>query len=150
MVRLIAAVALLLAACLPAGAQAPRKRPNILWITCEDIGPHLGCYGDPVARTPNLDRLAKKGVIFLRAWSNAPVCAPARTTIISGLYPTSTGSEHMRSMTRLPAGMAMFPALLRAAGYYCTNHVKEDYNLEKTGKVWDASSKDAHPKNRKA
>src|SRR5262249_38285440 len=67
----------------------------------------------------------------------------------SGLYPTSTGAEHMRSMTRLPKAMSMFPALLRLAGYYCTNHVKEDYNLEKLGKVWDESSKKAHWKNRK-
>jgi uncharacterized sulfatase len=148
--RWIAAVAVLVFLCPPAPAQTKGKQPNILWITCEDIGPHLGCYGDKVARTPNLDKLAKKGIIYLHAWSCAPVCAPARTTIISGLYPTSTGSEHMRSMTRLPANMAMFPALLRRAGYYCTNHIKEDYNLEKTGQVWDVSSKDAHPKNRNA
>ena len=126
------------------------KLPNIVWITSEDHGPHLGCYGDKFARTPNLDKLAKKGMIFRRAWSNAPVCAPARTTIISGLYPTSTGSEHMRSMTRLPANMHMFPHYLRLLGYYCTNRVKEDYNLEKTGKVWDDSSNKAHYKNRGA
>src|SRR6266446_7882818 len=116
---LIAALALL-ALGLPARAQAP-KRPNILWITCEDIGPHLGCYGDRYAVTPNLDKLAARGLIYRHAWSNAPVCAPARTTIISGLYPTSTGAEHMRSMTRLPANMAMFPVYLRRLGYYCTN-----------------------------
>jgi uncharacterized sulfatase len=129
-------------------AQAP-KRPNILWITCEDIGPHLGCYGDRYARTPNLDKLAARSMLYRHAWSNAPVCAPARTTIVSGLYPTSTGSEHMRSMTRLPAQMEMYPQILRRTGYYCTNHVKEDYNLEKNGKVWDDSSKTAHWKNRK-
>ena len=126
------------------------KLPNILWITSEDHGPHLGCYGDTFARTPNLDKLAKKGMIYLRAWSNAPVCAPARTTIISGLYPPSTGSEHMRSMTSLPKNMRMFPHYLRLAGYYCTNKVKEDYNLQKDGKVWDDSSNKAHYKNRGA
>ncbi len=126
--------------------QAPG--PNILWITSEDNGPHLGCYGDRYATTPNLDRLAARGMIYQHAWSNAPVCAPARTAIISGMYPTSTGSEHMRSMTRLPAHMKMFPQLLREAGYYCTNNSKEDYNLEKTGKVWDESSTKAHWKNR--
>src|SRR5437588_1666574 len=77
------------------------KLPNIVWITSEDHGPHMGCYGDAFARTPHVDKLAKKGMIFTRCWSNAPVCAPARTTIISGLYPPSTGSEHMRSQTRL-------------------------------------------------
>lgn len=123
-------------------------RPNILWITCEDMGPHLGAYGDPYATTPNLDRLARKGMIYLRVWSNAPVCAPARTAIISGLYPPATGSEHMRSLVRLPEGMKMYPQYLREAGYHSTNNAKEDYNLEKPGKVWDASSSRAHWKDR--
>jgi uncharacterized sulfatase len=61
------------------------SRPNILWITCEDIGPALGCYGDKYADTPNLDKLAARGMMYRNAWSNAPVCAPARTTIISGV-----------------------------------------------------------------
>ena len=80
------------------GLFAAIPRPNILWLTCEDIGPQLGCYGDAYADTPNLDRLAAGGMRYRYAWSNAPVCAPARTTIISGLYPPSTGSEHMRSL----------------------------------------------------
>ena len=124
-------------------------RPNILWITSEDNGPHLGCYGDKYADTPNIDSIARKGVIYLNCWSTAPVCAPARTTLISGLYPPSTGAEHMRSMTRLPAAFKMYPQYLRDAGYYCTNNSKEDYNLEKPGKVWDQSSRKAHWKNRK-
>ena len=111
------------------------ERPNILWITSEDNGPHLGCYGDGYADTPNIDRLAAKGMIYLNCWSTAPVCAPARTTLISGLYPPSTGSEHMRSMTRLPAGFKMYPQYLRQAGYYCTNNSKKDYNLEEPGIV---------------
>ncbi|MEW6236006.1 MAG: sulfatase-like hydrolase/transferase [Candidatus Omnitrophota bacterium] len=124
-------------------------KPNILWLTSEDNGPHLGCYGDRYADSPHIDALAAKGVIYLNAWSNAPVCAPARTTIISGVYPPCTGSEHMRSMVELPSFMKMFPAYLREAGYYCTNNVKEDYNLEKTGQVWDESSSKAHWRNRK-
>ena len=131
-----------------AGEPAPR-RPNILWITCEDMGPHLGCYGDKFATTPNLDKFAQRSLRYRVAWSNAPVCAPARTAIISGMYPPATGSEHMRSMTRLPPEIEMFTAYLRRLGYYCTNNVKEDYNLEKTGKVWDESSAKAHYKNRK-
>jgi uncharacterized sulfatase len=115
--------------------------PNILWITSEDNGPHLGCYGDQYADTPNLDALAAKGMIYTRAISNAPVCAPARTTIISGMYPPSTGSEHMRSMTRLPAKFKMYPAYLRELGYYCTNNSKEDYNLMKEGEVWNESGR---------
>jgi arylsulfatase A-like enzyme len=131
-----------------AAIQAADK-PNILWITSEDNGPHVGCYGDTFADTPNIDSIAAKGMLYLNCWSTAPVCAPARTTLISGLYPPSTGSEHMRSMTRLPDGFKMYPQYLREAGYYCTNNSKEDYNLEKPGKVWDESSRKAHWKNRK-
>jgi uncharacterized sulfatase len=126
------------------GAAQSAERPNILWITCEDIGPQLGCYGDSYADTPNLDRLAASGMKYRYAWSNAPVCAPARTTIISGLYPPSTGAEHMRSMTCLPGGMKMYPSLLREAGYYCSNNSKEDYNLAHTGETWHESSARAH------
>lgn len=136
---------------LPTTAAAPSpqgSRPNILWITCEDTGPQLGCYGDRYATTPNLDRLAARGLTYTRAWSCAPVCAPARTAIISGLYPTSTGSEHMRSLVPLPVGFRMYPQFLRDAGYYCTNNQKEDYNLEQPGRVWDESSKAAHWTNR--
>lgn len=122
--------------------------PNILWLTSEDNGPHLGCYGDQYATTPNLDALAARGMIYTRAISNAPVCAPARTTIISGMYPPSTGSEHMRSMTSLPAQFKMYPAYLRELGYYCTNSSKEDYNLKKEGEVWDESGRKGHWKNR--
>ena len=123
-------------------------RPNILWITSEDNGPHLGCYGDDYADTPNLDALGARSLIYTNAWSTAPVCAPARTTIISGLYPPSTGAEHMRSMVELPARFKMYPQYLREAGYYCTNNNKEDYNLKKPDKVWDDSSRKAHWKNR--
>jgi uncharacterized sulfatase len=128
---------------------ADKPRPNILWLTCEDTGPQLGCYGDSYATTPNLDKLAAAGMLYRNAWSNAPVCAPARTTIISGMYPTSTGSEHMRSNVRLPANMKMYPQYLREAGYYATNNSKEDYNLEKPGEVWDESSNKAHWRNRR-
>jgi arylsulfatase A-like enzyme len=122
--------------------------PNILWLTSEDNGPHLGCYGDKYADTPNLDGLAAKGMIYTRAISNAPVCAPARTTIISGMYPTSTGAEHMRSMTQLPKGFKMYPVYLRELGYYCTNNSKEDYNLVKDGEVWNEGGRKATWTNR--
>ena len=122
--------------------------PNILWLTSEDNGPHLGCYGDTYATTPNLDRLASRGILYKYAWSNAPVCAPARSTIITGLYPPTAGGQHMRSMVELPAEIRMFPQLLREAGYYCTNNRKEDYNFAKPGQVWDESSAKAHWRNR--
>ena len=125
-------------------------RPNILWITSEDHGPQMGCYGDTYATTPNVDALAAKGMRYTHCWSNAPVCAPARTTLICGLYPPSTGGEHMRSMVPFPSGRKMYPQLMREAGYYCTNNAKEDYNLSKPGDVWNESSKKAHWKNRAA
>jgi len=124
--------------------------PNILWITCEDTGPELGCFGDKYAKTPHLDELAQRSLRYLKAWSNAPVCAPARTTIISGVYPTCLGAEHMRSEVRLPEFMKLYPQFLRERGYYCTNNSKEDYNVQKPGQVWDDSSGRAHWKNRPA
>ncbi|RCS54385.1 sulfatase [Bremerella cremea] len=124
-------------------------RPNILWITSEDNGPELGCYGDTYSDSPNIDALAAQGMRYKRAWSNAPVCAPARTTIISGIYPPATGAEHMRSNTLLPKNMHMFPYYLHEAGYYCTNNSKEDYNVAKEGFVWDQSNGKAHWRGRK-
>jgi len=129
---------------------AAADKPNILWVTSEDHGPHMGCYGDKLSRTPNIDALAAKGMIFSHAWSCLPVCAPARTTIISGIYAQSSGGEHMRSMVPLPQGARMFPAYLRDAGYFCTNNSKEDYNLAKPSDTWDDSSGKAHWKYRAA
>jgi arylsulfatase A-like enzyme len=143
----LAWLAFLLIGAWPAAAQAD-DRPNILWISSEDNGPHLGAYGDPVARTPELDRLAARGVRYTRAWSDAPVCAPSRTAIITGVSPTTTGGMHMRSLTPLPSTIRMFPQLLRERGYYTTNHVKEDYNHPHTGHVWDESSNQAHWRHR--
>jgi len=124
-------------------------RPNILWLTSEDHGPHMGCYGDTYADTPNVDALAARGMLFKHVWSCGPVCAAARTTIIAGMYSPSTGGEHMRSMAPMPKGTKMYPQFLREAGYYCTNCSKEDYNLKKPEGVWDVSAGNAHWKNRK-
>lgn len=142
------AVAALCISSFVAGDVFAAERPNILWITSEDHGPQMGCYGDSFATTPNVDRLAGKGLLYTRCWSNAPVCAPARTTLISGMYAPSMGGEHMRSMVPMPKGTKMFPQILREAGYYATNRAKEDYNLAKNGKVWDESSGKAHYRNR--
>lgn len=126
------------------GAAATPTRPNILWLTSEDHGPHVGCYGDAFATTPTFDRLARMGLRYRRAWSGAPVCAPARTTLISGVYPAATGSEHMRSLVPYPRGQRMYPQFLRDAGYHCSNNSKTDYNLAEPGRVWDESSPRAH------
>ena len=125
------------------------QRPNIVWISCEDISSHLGCYGDSVATTPNLDKLASEGVRYSHAFTCHGVCAPSRTGIITAQYPITIGANHMRSKVKLPKHMRCFPEYLRQAGYYCTNNSKTDYNFEwERDVVWDESSKAAHWKNR--
>jgi len=120
-----------------------KERPNILWITCEDINPYLGCYGDTYAITPNLDKLASEGVLYANAYATAPVCAPARSCLITGVYATSLGTQHLRSSVKLPEQIKCFPQHLRAAGYYCSNNYKKDYNFTDID-VWDESSQTAH------
>lgn len=123
-------------------------RPNILWISCEDISPNLGCYGDPDAITPNLDALAGEGVRFTRAFTIAGVCAPNRSGTITGMYPSSIGSHNMRSAAKLPPHVKCFPEYLRRAGYYCTNNSKTDYNFPVPEEAWDECSGKTHWKNR--
>jgi len=125
-----------------------REKPNVLWITCEDINPYLGCYGDTFAFTPNLDKLAAEGTLYTNAYATAPVCAPARSCLVTGVYATSLGTQHLRSNVRLPKQVRCFPELLRAAGYYCSNNYKKDYNFTDIN-VWDESSQTAHWRKRK-
>lgn len=129
---------------------AKAERPNILWITSEDNSPLLGCYGDKLAHTPNLDALAAEGFRYRNAFANAPVCSSSRTTLITGMYACSLGAGNHRSEVQIPAGFKLYPEHLRAAGYYCTNNSKTDYNLTaaSVGKPWDESSGKAHYRNR--
>jgi arylsulfatase A-like enzyme len=137
----------LLMAVLPSfGAGA--ERPNILWLTSEDNSPYLGCYGDKLAKTPHLDKLAEQGVRYRNAFANSPVCSAARTTLITGMHGCALGVQHHRSKVRIPEGFQLYPEVLRAVGYYCTNNSKTDYNLLERKGVWDESSKNAHYKNR--
>ena len=124
-------------------------RPNILWISCEDISSHLGCYGDVNATTPHLDALAAQGVRYTNAYTCHGVCAPSRTGIITAMHPISLGANHMRSKANIPPQIKLFPQYLKDAGYYCTNNSKTDYNLNWPQKqVWHESSNKAHWKNR--
>ncbi|HPA47983.1 MAG TPA: sulfatase-like hydrolase/transferase [bacterium] len=123
-------------------------RPNILWITTEDMSPDLGCYGDTWAITPNIDRLASQGVMYSNAFSIAGVCAPSRSALITGMYPCSIGTHHMRCKGVPPSFVKCFTEYLRAAGYYCTNNVKTDYNFDPPITAWDECSKEAHWRNR--
>ena len=118
--------------------------PNILWISWEDVGPQLGCYGDSYADTPNLDRLASQGVLYQKAYANYPVCAPARTGIITGMFPSSYGGQHMQCRTIPPQEVRLFPQYLREAGYYCTNDSKDHYQMAYDPDiVWDQQQKGA-------
>ncbi len=130
-------------------AAASRERPNILWITCEDTSPYLGCYGDTYAITPNIDKLADEGVLYTKAFATAPVCAPSRSCLVTGVYATSLGTQHLRSEVELPEKIKCFPEYLRAAGYYCSNNYKKDYNFIDVN-VWDESSREAHWRKRKS
>jgi arylsulfatase A-like enzyme len=123
-------------------------RPNILWITSEDNSPYLGSYGDPQAQTPHLDRLASQGVRYRHAFANAPVCSTARSTLITGMHATSLGVHNHRSRVRIPADFKLYPEHLRAAGYYATNNAKTDYNVAGNPQPWNASSNQAHYRNR--
>jgi uncharacterized sulfatase len=132
-----------------AAQEVPAVRPNILWITCEDTSPHLGCYGDAYACTPNLDALAAEGVRYANAFSHAPVCAPARSGLITGMYPTALGSHNMRCSAQRPSEVRCFPEYLREAGYFCTNHSKTDYNFTDYANTWDECGESAHWRHRK-
>lgn len=123
-------------------------RPNILWISAEDISPTLRCYGDEYAVTPNLDQFATEGIRYDRAFAHAPVCAPARSGLITGMYPTSIGTTWMRCQGVPLVEARCFTEYLRAAGYYCINNAKTDYQFQPPGSAWDESSRSAHWRNR--
>ena len=142
----------------PAAVAAPR--PNIVWISNEDMSPHLGVYGDPIARTPTLDRLATQSIRFTRAFTTAPVCAPSRAAIITGMYQTAIGAQHMRTtedtVPELPGPylavppfyVKAFPEYLRAAGYYTSNRAKTDYQFGTPFTIWDDLGAQAHWRSR--
>jgi arylsulfatase A-like enzyme len=152
---------------LSAKDKAQQKHPNIVWIVCEDMSPHLGSYGEKIAQTPVLDQLAKEGVRYTNAFSTAGVCAPSRAAIITGCYQTSIDGHNMRTLGAgplnksayppgyqsysavVPVGVKCFSEYLRAAGYYCTNNNKEDYQFEAPVTAWDESGNNAHWRKRK-
>lgn len=151
-----------------------KKRPNILWIVAEDMSPNIPSFGDSTVVTPNLSRLAAEGVCYDNFFTPHPVCAPARASIITGMYANSIGASHMRTGPWFsdtvseetianykslpkenipyeavpPPEIKMFTEYLRTAGYYCTNNKKEDYQFRKTMTAWDESSDKAHWRNR--
>ena len=138
-------------------------KPNILWLVAEDLGPYLPSFGDSTIITPNLDRLANEGVRYSNVFSVSGVCSPSRSAIVTGMYPTSIGAHHMRTLYQQPAAkekglidyevvpppkVKMVSQILREEGYYCTNNKKEDYQFYKSVLAWDESSIFAHWRNR--
>ena len=183
--RLIVLVGLLyFGACQQTGTEVPAQtqveqpqwdQPNILWLVAEDLGPYIAAFGDSTVHTPNLDRLAREGVVYSNVYSPSGVCAPSRFAIATGLYPSSGGGHHMRTgpwyrpgKTRIwwdalsapgPPGLDIYEAMpptsvrmhseyLRAAGYFCSNNAKEDYQFRAPVSAWDQSGRDAHWRNR--
>ncbi|KQC34579.1 hypothetical protein AAU57_08480 [Nonlabens sp. YIK11] len=154
------------------------KQPNILWIVTEDISPTLSFYGDNTAKTPVLDSLAAESLVYDNAYAVVGVCAPSRSAIITGMYPTSLGTMHMRTgkdiqswgnreysketgivdlegnpvreyAAVIPEYVKAFPELLRKAGYFTSNHQKTDYQFAAPVTVWDENNAKAHWRNRK-
>ena len=142
-----------------------KKEPlNILWLVAEDLSPfYLNAYGDPRAATPNLDRLAREGVVYTNNFSVSGVCSPSRATLATGLYPNSFGAQNMRTLNQQPAAreagiidyqavppkeVKMVSEIMRENGYYTTNNSKEDYQFFKSELAWDESSVYAHWRNR--
>ncbi len=120
------------------------ERPNILWINAEDIGPAFGFYGDPHAITPVLDSLAKKSMIYENAFAVSPICSPSRSTLVTGLYATSIGTQHLRSETPYPKELKTLPTLFSEAGYFTSLYGKTDYNFDPKG-LWEYWSTDKAP-----
>jgi len=140
--------------------QAQQKKPNIIWIVCEDISPFISAYGNKEIKTPNIDQLAKEGVRYNYVYTTAGVCAPSRSSIITGMYQTSIGTMHMRTIgdpkyqpvpsysAVIPDYVKCFPEYLRKAGYYCTNNEKQDYQFIPPVTVWDENGPAASFRNR--
>ncbi|MCU1437045.1 MAG: sulfatase [Naasia sp.] len=129
------------------------ERPNVLWISTHDINPDLGAYrgvwpGAQYADTPHLDGLAAEGALYEHAFASAPVCAPSRSAILTGCHPTAIGTIHMRTKAATPPEVRLLPEYFREAGYYTTNNVFTDFQVQTPPTVFDECSTGAHWRNR--
>ena len=127
------------------------ERPNVVFIVSEDNSIHyLNHFFPGGAVAPNIEALAKDGITFDHAFSNAPVCSVARTTLATACLAPRIGTQFHRryEMATMPKGLKMWAAYLREAGYYTTNNSKQDYNAIKSDDVWDESSGKASWRNR--
>ncbi|WP_422925270.1 sulfatase-like hydrolase/transferase [Singulisphaera sp. PoT] len=139
------------------GSTAPSKgaetRPNIVWIIVDDMSANFSCYGEAAIRTPNVDRIAREGTRFSKAFVTAPVCSPCRSALITGMYQTSIGAHNHRSgrgdeRIRLPEGVEPVPAIFKSEGYYtCIGGplakgrqlAKTDYNFDWDRAIYDGN-----------
>lgn len=144
----------LLLPCLAVNVVAAAEKPNIIWIFVEDQSDHYGPYGEMLAKTPNVDRLAAEGAKFTRAFVTAPVCSPSRSALVTGMYQTTIGSHNHRSgrgeiKIDLPGQVRLTPSIMRQAGYYVSNgrfnndesftKGKTDYNFEYPQDLYDGA-----------
>jgi N-sulfoglucosamine sulfohydrolase len=136
---------------------------NVVWLVAEDLSPYIPSFGDSTIETPSLSRMAAEGVSYSNVYSVSGVCAPSRAAIATGMYPSSIGAHHMRTISQQPAArekgiinyevvpppeVKMISQILRGNKYYCTNNKKEDYQFYKSEMAWDESSIFAHWRNR--
>jgi arylsulfatase A-like enzyme len=136
--------------------------PNILWLVAEDLSPTIPPFGDSTIQTPNLSRLAGEGVRYTNVFSVSGVCSPSRAALATGMYPSSIGAHHMRTLFQQPAArekgiinyevvpppyVKMVSQIMRENGYYCSNNSKEDYQFHPSKMAWDESSVYAHWRN---
>ncbi len=135
-----------------ASSSLAADHPNFVWLTSEDNAvEYMKLYNAHGAETPHIERLARDGLLFEHAFSNAPVCSVARTSLISGCYAPRIFTEFHRKMVPvpLPDGLQMFPAYLRHVGYFTSNNNKKDYNAIEGDDVWSESSNRATWRHRK-
>lgn len=138
----------------------PQRLPNILCIVCEDISPIVGCFGDSVAVTPNLDAFSQTAIRY-NCYTSIGVSAPSRYSLITGRYPSADGANYMRTGSKEarpegikeysavpPTGVKCYSEFLREAGYYCTNNSKTDYQFDTPITAWDEDGAKAHWKGR--
>tara|TARA_B100000945_G_scaffold90701_1_gene70748 strand:- start:8094 stop:9485 length:1392 start_codon:yes stop_codon:yes gene_type:complete len=146
------------------------EKPNILWLVAEDQSQYFfSFYGDNSVKLSNISELLKNGIVYHDMNSIYPVCAPARSAIITGMYPNSIGTGNMRAYdgnrkvrpetesllgfpyysSKLAEKIKPFTQILRENGYYCTNNSKRDYNFILREEAWDESSREASWEKRK-
>ena len=115
---------------------APKR--NVLFIAVDDLRPEIGCYGNPIAKTPNLDRLAARGIVFNHAYCQQAVCSPSRSSVMTGRRPDATRVWDLVTHFRVALpGTITLPQHFKANGYYCAALGKIYHNGFEDGRSWN-------------